>query len=265
MIKFFYDYFEPEQICGMYTPGHFLMIGFFIIASFLILRVTVRLSLEKVRKLNLWIAIIFTAIEIFKISLRIYKGHPPTDWVPLYFCSLYLYAVWFSLSKNEFVNKIGRTYIAMGGIVAAITFCLYPSTSLAIYPIWHPESIHSYIYHIVLFCSGVTVLTTGYYRPKAKDSIHYLIFMCIVAIPSVILNSTIGTNCLFLADAYGLAFLPDIIAFSPVLYGILAFLMQASGVFWVDFAVYKVFMKLNKSKDKAEITDEEEEPVEALK
>ena len=153
----------------------------------------------------------------------------------------------------------------MGGIIAAMTFCLYPSTSLAIYPIWYPESIHSYIYHIVLFCSGVTVLATGYYKPVAKDSLHYFIFMCLAAIPSVILNLTIGTNCLFLADAYGLAFLPDIIAFSPVLYAVLAFLTQASAIFWVAFGVYHVFVKLNKCHDGKTAENEAEEPIEAIK
>ncbi len=244
MIKFFYDYFDPEQICGMYTPGHFLMIAFFIVTSILILRVTVRLSVEKVRRINLWIAIVFTAVEMLKISLRVYKGHNPSEWVPLYFCSLFLYAVWFSYSKNSFLKNIGCSYIAMGGLIAAVTFCLYPSTSLAIYPVWHPESIHSYIYHIVLFCSGITILATGYYKPKAKDSIHYFIFLSLAAIPSVILNVLIGTNCLFLADAYGLAFLPEIIAFSPVLYAVLAFLTQASALFWVSYGVYKLVVWL---------------------
>lgn len=243
----------------MFTPGHFFMIAFFIVASILILRVTVKLSHDKVRKLLLCEAIVFCSIEIIKISLRVYKGQPPTDWVPLYLCSLFLYATWFACSENRFLKTIGCSFISMGGIVGAITFCLYPSTSIAIYPIWHPESIHSYIYHIVMFCTGITIIATGYYKPRAKDSVNYLIFLSLAAVPSVILNLSVGTNCLFLADAYGLAFLPDIIAFSPVLYGILAFLTQAVALFWFSYGVYKLILKLSKrSRVDEEVTAEAE-------
>lgn len=244
-MKFFYDNFEPEQICGMFTAGHLFMIAISIVACILILHFSLRMTFEKIRRCSLILAITLCSIEVLKITFRIIKQQAPSVWVPLYFCSLFLYALWFSYSENEFIKKIGLSYIAMGGIIAAVTFCLYPSTSLAIYPLWHPESIYSYVYHIILFCSGVTILATGYYKPRAKDSVNYFIFISLAAIPSLILNALIDTNCLFLKDAYGLAFLPDIIEFSPVLYAVLAFLAQASALFWVAFGVIKLIEHIN--------------------
>ena len=148
--QFFYDQFSREDICGMFTPGHFLSIAVFFASVGLALWLSCRMDGKKVRKVHIWVAVGVTVMEIVKISLRVYKGQGPDDWMPLYFCSLFLFAVWLALANNKALRDMGYAFMTMGGIAAAVFFIFYPTTSLNLFPIWHPASIHSFVYHGIM-------------------------------------------------------------------------------------------------------------------
>ena len=156
--QFFYDHFTPEDICGMFTPGHFISIGLFLGSMALALYLSRGLDAKQTRKLHILLAIGVAAMEAVKISLRLWKGQGPDDWMPLYFCSLFLFAVWLALAKNGVLGNMGYAFMTMGGVAASVFFIFYPTTSLNLFPIWHPASIHSFVYHWIMCYLGMLVL-----------------------------------------------------------------------------------------------------------
>lgn len=241
--KFFYDYYSPDEICGLFTPGHYLSMLLFFGTLAAALWLSRRLREKTVHKLHLGIAIGVAVMETVKISLRVYKGQGPDDWMPLYFCSLFLFAVWLALAKCKALRSAGFAFMTMGGIPASVFFILYPSTSLNLFPIWHPASIHSFVYHWVMCYLGMLVLMRKVYIPKAGHALHYGIFVLAACFTAYFFNEWLGCNCMFLHSAFGLPFLEELLARSHAAYIVLVSLAQGVILYWVSFGVYRLIEK----------------------
>ena len=250
-IKFFYDNYTHEDISGMFSTEHLISIILFVVLGWLALYLTRNFNKEQVRKLHIITALIITIMELSKISLRIYKQQSYDSWVPLYFCSLFIFAVWASLSDNKYISRMGYAYMTMGGIGASICFTLYPSTSFGMYPAWHPSTIYSFIFHFAMFVTGVLALTKRVYDPKPKDGALYFIFIISACIPSLFINNAVQTNCMFLRHPFQLPVLQQLVDFSPLLYIIVMTLFQSVIVFWGCLGIYTLID--NKLSSKGEI------------
>ena len=247
-IKFFYDNYKGEQIPGMFSWEHFLFTGIFAALVAAGLYLCRSLTKKQTEKLLLWVAIIVSGVEVLKITLRIAKGGGTDTWIPLYYCSLFIYAIWMSRANAEWLSRMGYAYITMGGILAAILFTLYPSTSLALYPAWHPASLHSLLYHTVMAFTGLLVLIKGLYAPRAKDAIFYGAFVLLACIVGYFVNEWVGSNCMFLHYAFKLPILDNLLVYSHGLYMLVVVVAQASLMFWANFGMYKFSIKIKGEK-----------------
>lgn len=247
--QFFYDRFSREDICGMFTPGHFLSIVLFFASMGFALWWSRRLKEKTVGKVHITAAVLVTVMELIKISLRVYKGQGPDDWMPLYYCSLFLFAVWFSLAKCGALRNAGLAFITMGGIAAAVFFIFYPTTSLNLFPIWHPASIHSFVYHWIMCYLGMLVLIKRVYVPKAKHAIHYGVFVLTACFAAYFFNEWLGSNCMFLHSAFGLAFLEGILQHSHAAYIVIVSLAQGVALYWFSFGICRLIMKERREKN----------------
>jgi hypothetical protein len=250
--QFFYDHFAQDDICGMYNAGHFFTIVLFAVLLVLALFLSRNLTGKQFQRLKWVIAIGMTVMEIIKISLRVYKGQGPDSWVPLYYCSLFLFAVWAAMCKNTLLQRTGYSYMTMGGTLAAIAFTFYPSTSLAMFPLWHPATWHSFFFHLVMCYTGLLVLIKGEFVPTKKDAIGYGVFILTACIPSYFLNEAVGTNCMFLHNAFKLPILDDVLQFSHPLYMLIVILAQAVGMYWLNYGLYRLLKQISIKKEKGE-------------
>lgn len=242
----FYDNFTKEQICGVFTPTHFVVIAVYyalIIVAVIFFR---KFDERKTERIVFGIAIAVTVMEIVKIAIRLYKGEGGDAWIPLYFSSLFLYAIWLSLAKNKILQTMGRTFLAFGCSVAGALFVLYPSTSLPFYPIWHPASLHSLIYHWLMLYVGLLTLLKRY-RPKIWHFALYFGFVAVFSAVAAIINRFLNTNLMFLSNPFGLSFLKKLADCSPIGYAIVAFFAQAILLFW---AVYGLSIPIYKRRNK---------------
>lgn len=245
-IKLPYDNFTTDEIAGIFTPAHFIYITILLAVICISLFFSKKISAKTERRMRLSIAIIVTALEIIKIVLRIYKQMGLETWLPLYFCSIFIPALWLSIVPYEPVAKCGKSYIATGGIVGAIFFCIYPSTSLAFFPAMHPASIHSFVYHSLMLYSGIVILWKGGYKPRKADGFCYLALVSCVAAPSLILNATLGTNCMFLRYPEGIPILQIIADISPALFTALALITQGFLLFYIVYGIHVLIKKQKK-------------------
>ena len=140
--------YEP---CGIFTLGHLKLIILTAICITMALKNTVTKSKNEIKNIikkctiTMWI---FEAIIIaFKLSTGDIRN--VNNYVPLYYCSLLLYAgLLSSFGKNK-LERMGNVFLATGGIIGGVVFMILPTTSLPSYPMFHLVSIHSYIFHIV--------------------------------------------------------------------------------------------------------------------
>ena len=242
-IQFFYDYYTEQQIPGMFSWEHFLFVCIFIALVVAGLYLCRGLTKRQVEKLLFWVAVVISVAEVVKITLRIMKGGGTDSWIPLYYCSLFIYAIWMCCSKVEWLSRMGYAYMTMGGILAATLFTLYPSTSLAILPAWHPGSLHSLLYHTTMAFVGLLILIKKLYVPRAKDAIPYGVFILLACIVGYFINEWTGSNCMFLHNAFNLPLLGDLLTYSHLLYMLVVGVAQASLMFWANFGIYQLFMR----------------------
>ena len=112
----FYDHFTQDQICGVFTPTHFIIL--FVYFAALAVALFFSRKIKNAERIVLIIAVAVTCMEVVKIALRLYKGESGDAWIPLYFSSLFLYAIWLSLARSSALRTAGLCFLAFGGTVA---------------------------------------------------------------------------------------------------------------------------------------------------
>lgn len=242
-MKFFYDDFTPDQICGVFTPAHYIVIAVYFSFLALALYLSRKADEARIRRITFVIAVVVTALEIVKIAIRVAKGLPGDDFIPLYFSSLFIYALWLSLSKNENLKRAGVCFISYGGVVGGTLFAIYPSTALPKFPLWHPSSIHSLTYHWLMLYLGALFLWK-LYRPRLADYLRYFCFTAAACVAAAVLNSQLGTNLMYLDNPYGLSFLQPIRDASAFGFLLFAMSVQTTLIYFVCFGIHTAVMRI---------------------
>ncbi len=245
---FLFDSFSEEDIAGLYGREHFLYIAVTFLLVGLCLFWTRGIGVSAFRKIHIALTLSLTVLEIGKILLNINALSPIDNWIPLYFCGLFNFALWFVLAKNPRLKKIGYSYITMGGIPAGIFFTLYPSTSLARYPALHAASIHAAIFHGAMIYLGLLILMRGFYLPKSEDIKYYFSFVTVASVISLFINHFFGANCMFLRDPFGLPIFTELARQLPIIYIIIVWLAQAFILFKISISVYYLIFTHKKQK-----------------
>lgn len=240
----FYDNFTEDQICGIFSTTHIIVMICLIVLLVIATYFSCKMSLKTTRILLFAIAVLVIAMEIVKITIRIHKSQGGDSWIPLYFCGIFLYAVVLIQFKSPVLQNIGWSFIVFGGIGASIGFIIMPSTSLALYPIWHPGSIHSLIYHWLMAYTGLLGIVKGIYKPNPSHFVYYFYLTGLVSVVSVVINSILGTNMMFLDNPFGIPWLVFVKNFSSTLYALIAFFAQCVALFWISYGIYFLCIKI---------------------
>ena len=209
---------------GLFTVQHIIsiFICFFFIS--LVAGLTRKMSQKTYFKLLKIFAVIVTVLELVKIIWNLANGYTQVNrWVPLYFCSLFIYSLWFTFFKNEFIKKLGLAYIAIAGIICGAIFIISPTTSFSDYPIFHFQCIYSMIFHSIMVYSGIMLFVTHAFKVDLKAVVKYCIYCAIFMSIALVINVVCNGNLMFLSNpsVIPLPFLKDIYNFSHVIYTIL--------------------------------------------
>ncbi len=228
MTWFVEHFFAPlgaYKPAGMFTWPHIVA---FIVCMLLIrgaFSVSKNIPWKSVIKITRLLAVVLTALELVKIGYNFYYGYTDLDsWLPLSYCSLFIYACWMSGYGKGWLKKVGDAYITIGALAGGVMFLLVPTTSLMRYPIWHFLSCYSLLFHsMMLYLSAMYI---GHHC-VALDRTNYRYFsfyFLLAAFISVSINSALGTNLMILRDPYNvpLTFIHELQANSQTLYTLLA-------------------------------------------
>ena len=268
--KFFCKENEYEPV-GMFSVGHIVtLIIFLLIVAFCAYKCR-KIGKDKAIFLTKIIAIVVTVLEIIKITIAFINGEGDKldHWVPLYFCSMFIYAAWLAGYAKGKIADLGRAFVGTGGIIAGLSFLIFPTTSFTMYPLFHCFCIYSMVYHSLMVFLGITYLLNGVVKIDKKSFIDYVIFCSVLNILAIIVNSlpiyihvdnvpTSGynypypyyTNFMFLKRAGNIPvkILCDISDKVPVIFTILMFIICIFGTYFLIWLVVTIIEKIRGKK-----------------
>lgn len=268
--KFFCKENEYEPV-GMFSVGHIVtLIIFLLIVAFCAYKCR-KIGKDKAIFLTKIIAIVVTVLEIIKITIAFINGEGDKldHWVPLYFCSMFIYAAWLAGYAKGKIADLGRAFVGTGGIIAGLSFLIFPTTSFTMYPLFHYFCMYSMVYHSLMVFLGITYLLNGVVKIDKKSFIDYVIFCSVLNILAIIVNSlpiyihvdnvpTSGynypypyyTNFMFLKRAGNIPFkiLCDISDKVPVIFTILMFIICIFGTYFLIWLVVTIIEKIRGKK-----------------
>lgn len=193
--------YEP---CQMYSTGHMILLTITLVIVMMLIQFTKNFDRNRVKKVIKNTTILLWIMEIIKIIFNLSIGHwnNPNHYIPLYYCSIILYAGLFSSYGKGLFKKIGDIFISTGAIIGGVFFLSTPNTSLTMYPMFHYISIQSFVFHGAMVYLGILVNITGYVDLKLKDIRYYAVLITIMSGISYVVNNILETNFMFISQNF---------------------------------------------------------------
>ncbi len=215
------DLYPP---CGMFTLAHYISMSIIIVLIVIGLYFTIKSKNFDVKKTCRIFAIIVTTLELCKISFSLFinKSDKLNAWLPLAYCSIFIYTLYLAGFGKGKIEKTGYAFLTGGGLIAGAAFLLFPTTSLTLYPVYHFQSIYSMLFHGAMVYIALTILIKQVYIMVPKDTIYYIVYISVYTVPAIILNIIFDCNFMFYDNPYRMPIqlVVDIYNYSNVLYTI---------------------------------------------
>lgn len=242
------------EACGIFTTGHFILIGITVIAIILALKVTSKKSKEQVHKIITCLTIPICILEIIKIifNITVNSAKNINTYVPLYYCSMLIYAGLLSSFGKRAFKRIGDVFLATGGIVGGIVFVLFPTTSLPSYPMFHFISLHSFFFHGTMIYLGILVNITNYIKLERNDIKYFVALVGTVCVIALIINNIFDSNLMFISKNFPNSPLEIIynLTNGTILYNLIMISVQLTLPFYVPYWIIKKVKKVHSEEGK---------------
>ncbi|MBQ8840818.1 MAG: YwaF family protein [Clostridia bacterium] len=191
MLDIFFSAPGTAEPCGLFTVPH--IIGLIICAILIgvALFFSRNLSKKAIRIITLVMAIVFTVMEIIKITYKFINGDTVQldHWFPLAFCSLFIYVLWMCALGKGIVYKLGCAFMCGGCFVGGLAFLIMPLTSLQSHPIYHFLSIHSMLFHsCMIYMSFMYIVNREFNLLDLKNFKYYALIVGPTCAISAIIN-----------------------------------------------------------------------------
>ena len=211
LIKNFFTHkdFLPaaKEIPGtLFTPLHFVFAALCIALLVFLCIKTSKKSEKTIRTVFaiLWVAVII--LEPTKIIWETLCGRTVSfEWagiLPLYPCSIFMYAMPFAIWGKENVRSAACGYVCTLGLLGGAINFVYPANILQNYSCISFAGFHTFFYHgAIVFCAVVMMLS-GYHRFTHITKVHQLFlssipFLCVSVIANAVNFSKIDSDYMF--------------------------------------------------------------------
>lgn len=252
---------EPGKYkpCGMFTLGHLELIVITVMCIIVALQKTVHKSKEEIKKIIQKCTIVMWCLEILKIAFRLLTGDPKNlnNYVPLYYCSMLLYAGIFSGFAKGKVQRIGDVFLATGGIIGGLVFMLMPTTSLPAYPAFHIVSLHSFFFHGTMVYLGILINVTDYIEVVSSDIKYFATLVGTMCIIAYIINRIFNSNLMFISNNFPGTPIEIIYKITGPCFTLVMSMAQMFLPFYTVYGIFKLRDKL-KNKTAKELKEAEE-------
>ena len=193
--------YEP---CGIFTMQHFELIIITVLGIIFALKNTVHKTKEEVKQIIKRCTIVMWILEVIMITFKLCTGDVRNfnNYVPLYYCSLLLYAGLLSSFGKGKIERIGNVFLATGGIIGGLVFIVLPTTSLPTYPMLHMLSLHSFFFHGTMIYLGLLIDITHYIELNLSDIKYFATLVGGICVLAYIINKIFGSNLMFISQNF---------------------------------------------------------------
>lgn len=233
------------EACGLFGVEHLILCCMTILGIILCVKYIKVEKKEDIKRIIRKATIIVWILEIIKIIYNFVMGNKDNinTYLPLYYCSILLYAgILSSLGKGK-IQRLGDVFIATGGIIGGIIFLIFPTTSIAAFPIFHFISLQSFIFHGTMIYLGIIINKYNYIEIVNKDIIYYSSLVLIICIVSYILNCKYGSNLMFISGDFPGNPITIIYKLSGKLFPLVMSLGQMTVPFYITVPIIKKLKK----------------------
>lgn len=190
----------------LFTPLH-IIVSLFCVGLIALLCFVLKNKSEKTLKkiyAVLWVTIV--VLEAAKILWETYSGKTVNfEWggiLPLYPCSIFLYALPFAIWGKGIVRKAACGYVCSLGILGGAINFVYPANILSNYSCISFAGFHTLFYHGVIVFTALTMLISRYHSytkiTKWRELfIPSLPFLIVSIIANIVNFSPIGSDYMF--------------------------------------------------------------------
>lgn len=234
--------YEP---CGIFTIDHFKLIVVTLLGIIIALKKTIHSTKEETKEIIKKCTICLWIFEIFKILFKVKIGDTKNigNYVPLYYCSILLYAGALASFAKGKLQRIGEVFLATGGIIGGFTFIIFPTTSLPTYPMWHIVSLHSFLYHGIMVYLGILINITNYITLQLNDIKYYAFLVFIVCILAYTINNIFDSNLMFISKDFPGTPIEILYRATGPFYTIIAIIAQMTLPFYVIYGIKNIWRK----------------------
>ena len=243
--KLFFAKIGKYAPCGIFTPGHLLLFLMCAFAVTMLLIFTHKKSKEQIRGIIKRLLILVWILEIFRIAYKLYCGDLRflESYMPLFFCSIFLYSGLFSSFGKGKLKRAGDVVLATGSLVGGVVFLFYPATSLPDYPAFHFVSVHSFFYHGSMVYAGLLMLISGYIKLKKSDIWLYALSVFVMCMAAFLINAIFRCNLMFISRAFPGAAGKAVFSVLGNFYSPLMVLIHMFAPFYVIYGICKLNKK----------------------
>lgn len=201
------DFLPPaNEIPGtLFTPLH-LVFSAFCIAAVVICSLLLSKKAEKTVRITfgmLWALLVI--LEISKITWETLTGATVNfEWtgvLPLYPCSIFLYAMPFAIWGKGQVRFAACGYICSLGLLGGAINFVYPANILGSYSCISFAGFHTFLYHGALVFCAMTMLLSGYHSYRITSPKQLLLppipFLAVSVVANLVNFSRIDSDYMF--------------------------------------------------------------------
>ena len=198
---------SPDQIPGtMFTPLHFL---FSLICLAGVILGAIHCAKQNERTIRrtffvLWLLLVI--LEPTKILWESVSGKTVglevTGVLPLYPCSVFMYAMPLAIWGRGLVRRMGCGYVCSLGLLGGAVNFVYPATILGSYSCISFAGFHTFLYHgTIVFCA-MTMLLSRYHSYRGITKRYELIlpavpFLAVSVIANLVNFSQLDADYMF--------------------------------------------------------------------
>ncbi len=211
------DFLPPaDQLPGtMFTPLHFIFAAI-VLAIVIVAAIVLAKNKTAIKPVFIVVWAMMVILEFTKIVWESTTGKTVgIEWtgiLPLYPCSLYMYAMPFAIWGKGKVQKAACGYVCTVGLLGGCINFFYPMTVLPTYSCISFAGMHTFVYHGAMLFTCLVMLLSGYHRYTNVTNWKQMFLAAIPAllqsIPANIVNYTVGADYMFFKGDS--AFLPAI-------------------------------------------------------
>ena len=231
--------FEP---CGLFSMGHLILFFLTVVIIAVALIATRHEDKTEVKKIIQVLIVSIWVLEFFRIGYKLFCGDVMflESYMPLFFCSIFLYSGLLSAFGKGKVQRAGDVVLSTGGLIGGVVFLIYPSTSLPDYPAFHFVSVHSFLYHGCMVYVGVLMLVSKYIQLKRSDIWLYAVSVFGLCVAALGVNSAFDCNLMFISKAFPGHIGQAVFSRAGVLYTPIMVLIHTFLPFYVVYGIYKL-------------------------